>query len=779
MYSAINISGLAVGIAACLLITLYVQDEFAYDSFHSKSDRVYRVMRQMTIGGQTAQAVSSNYALQDLVVENIPQVQSAARIAPRRKSLMTNKELDLEFIEDRFFFGEETIFEVFDFEFISGNANTALKNPFSLVITEPMAEKYFKGDNPIGKVLILDNDKTFKVTGVIAPLPINSHFHFDFLASLKSTEGWYPPVMFEHWGNMWMYSYLLLKEGADYQEVERQMGPMLDTHGPAALKQFDVSVQLQPLRDIHLYSNYEGEIEQNSSITFVRVFMVVAFLVLLIACFNFINLATARSAWRAKEVGIRKVVGAAKKHLVFQFLGESVFISLIGTLIAIVLVLMVLPGFNEFSGKNLELNLLENTTVWLGLITVVALVGLTAGSFPAFLLSSFKPIMVLKGKNVGDQRSASLLRRVLVVFQFTISIVLIIGTVIVYQQLQFMKDKDLGFEGEQVLVVPLNSKSSKERVDILKAEFLSNANVEVVSAASDVPPSRLNSWRVLREGAPTDTEELIEIVAVDYDYLEVLDLELVDGRSLQKDFATDALEGILMNEAAVNHLGLNDPIGTKFDGMGIKNFNLIGVVKDFHFNSLHNQIEPLIIHIWPAWYDNLLVKVRTNELANTIEALEGQWNGNVSDWAFEYYFLDEEFGKLYAAEEKLGELVTYFSLLAILIASLGLFGLASFMAEQKIQEIGIRKVLGASIPSIVWLQFRVFLILVLISLVLAVPLGMYSMENWLQDFAYRVDIDWKVFLGAGIVAIVIAFMTVGYQTLKAALSNPVNSLRNE
>jgi len=316
-------------------------------------------------------------------------------------------------------------------------------------------------------------------------------------------------------------------------------------------------------------------------------------------------------------------------------------------------------------------------------------------------------------------------------------------------------------------------------VDLLKSKFAGNSNVSLVSAASDVPPARLNSWRVLQEGAPKDTEQLIEIVAVDYDYLETLDIELIDGRTLRKDFATDETESILMNEAAVKHLGLADPLGTKFDGMGIKNFNLIGIVKDFHFNSLHDEIKPLIIHIWPSWYNNLLVKVHTDKLSDTIDALESQWNVTVSDWAFEYYFLDEEFNKMYRSEEKLGQLVTYFSSLAILIASLGLFGLASFMAEQKIQEIGIRKVLGATISSIVWLQFRIFLWLILISLVISIPLGLYSMEQWLQDFAYRVDINWLIFAGAGTIAIAITLLTVGYQTIKAALSNPVNSLRCE
>ncbi|MEQ9422981.1 MAG: ABC transporter permease [Cyclobacteriaceae bacterium] len=780
VYSLINIIGLAIGIGACLLIVLYVQDEFSYDKHYSESDRIYRVIRQATNGGEVQQAAAVNYALQDLLIDNFPQIEKAGRLAPRGKSLLTNPENELEFVEERFFFAEQSMVEIFDLEFLSGDPAAALGEPFNILLTEAMAQKYFKDQNPIGKTLQLDGDKTFKVSGVIKEAPINSHFHYDFLASFNSTKGWYRPVMFEHWGNIWMYSYLLLKDGADFQDLERQFVQMLDTHGPPALKQFGVSFILQPLEDIHLYSQAQGEIEQNGNATFVYVFMAVAILILLIACFNFINLATARSQWRAKEVGIRKVVGARKKHLIYQFLGESLFLTAIGTILATISVALILPYFNEFTGKALSLSLTSNGIVWFSLISIVLLVGLMSGSFPAFMLSSFKPIQVLKGKAVGDQKSASRLRMGLVIFQFTISIVLIIGTIIVYQQLQFMKNKDLGIETEQVLVVPLNSNSARENAEILKTNFSSNANVSMASMASDVPPSRLNSWRFHQIGTPAETEELIDIVAVDYDYLDILDINVIEGSKLSQDFATHETEGVIFNQAAVDHLGLNNSLGTRFESSTDgKTFNVIGVVENFHFSSLHEEIKPLALHIWPSWYRNVLVKVKVADVSETVAYLENVWNQTVTDWAFEYYFLDQEFGKLYQTEEKLGSLVTYFSVLAIFIASLGLFGLASFMAEQKIKEIGIRKVLGASIPGIVWLQFRVFLSLVAVALILAIPLGIYSMDLWLQDFAYRIDMSWMVFAAAGAFALVTAFLTVSYQSIKAALANPVDSLRWE
>ena len=779
MYSSINITGLAIGIAACLLIILYVQDELSYDSSHANSNRIYRVIRQMSNGNELVKGANVNYVLQDLLTENFPQIESAVRITPLRKSLVKNEDASLEVIENAFYLAEPSLFRMFDFEWVNGDPATALNDPFSLVVTDVTAEKYFGNDNPIGQVLTLNNDKTFKVTGVIKPLPANSHFHCDFIGSLSSTKGWYNPIMFEHWGNIWLYSYLLLREGTDHMDLERQFVQMLDTHGPPALKQFGVSFSLQPLERIHLYSNIQGELEANGSATFVFVFAAVAILILLIACFNFINLATARSAWRAKEVGIRKVVGAQRQHLVFQFLGESLFLTLIATIISVGIIVFLLPYFNQFAGKELSIGLVESATLWVGLLGIMILVGITSGSFPAFLLSGFKPIQVLKGKSVGDQRIASGMRKTLVVFQFSISIILIIGTLVVYKQLQFVKNKDLGFKGEQVMVIPLNSKAAKQKVDVLKSSFASNSNIRNVSAASDVPPSRLNSWRFMQKGAPEDSEQLVEIIGVDYEYLDLLDVEMVDGRKFSREFTTDETEALIINEAAVSHLGLNTPLGTRFDGMGIKEFNVIGVVKDFHFASLRDEIKPLMIHIWPSWYANILVKIEPDYLSETIGKMEAQWNASVPDWAFEYYFLDEEFDKLYRSEERLGQLVTYFSALAIFIASLGLFGLASFMAEQKIKEIGIRKVLGASIASIVWMQFRVFLSLIAVALIISIPVGLYYLDMWLQDFAYRIELNWVFFVVAGGLATLIALVTVSYQSIKAAIVNPVKSLRYE
>ena len=777
-YTFINVMGLAVGIACCLLILLYVQDERSYDRFHEHADRIVRVIGEVESNdGSWRGRAATPYLLMPLIRDEFPQVEQAVRLAQTSQLVRYDNQ---QFTEENFFFADSTVFEVFSFDFIQGDPATALQQPFSVVLTVSTAHKYFGAADPLGQTLTVDNERTFTVTGVVQDMPDNAHFHFDFLAALSSTRSWYSENMFTEWGSIWNYTYLLLEENTTSDNLSAQLDAFMARHLPPEIP-FAVRLQLQPLTDIHLHSHLFAEIEPNSDISYLYIFSLVAVFILLIACINFMNLATARAAGRAREVGVRKMMGAYRGQLIRQFLSESVLMSLGATALGLALAALALPMLNAVAGKTLSLSVFSNPLLAAALLGIGLLVGVLSGSYPAFFLSRFQPARVLKGQmSKQGSQGAAWLRKSLVVFQFGISIVLIVSTVIVYRQLQFAQTKNLGFDRAQTVEIYLKDGDLRDRYEALKSTFAQTAGVTHIAAASNAPPDGLNSWRVRPQSAPPEEADLMSLMAVDYDYLETLGLHLAAGRAFSEDFPSDAEGAILINEAAAQKWGLDDPVGERFR---LESADLtapvIGVVEDFHMASLHEEIEPVFLIIWPDWYNRLLIKIEPGQVAETMDALERQWKTFAPDWPFEYAFLDDRFDALYRAEQRLGTLFSYFAGLAIFIACLGLFGLAAFSAEQRTKEIGIRKVLGATVPQILVLLTREFVLLVLVAFVVATPLSYLAMQRWLEDFAYRTDLGMGIFILAGGLALLIALLTVSYQSLKAAVADPATSLRHE
>jgi len=781
-YAFINVSGLAVGIACCLLIFLFVRDERSYDRFHEKADRIHRVVRERLVSeNEWGRLAITPWRLAPLLQSAFPQIEKTVRIT-RQERLVRYGEL--QFKEPRFFLADSTFFEVFTFPLVQGDAEAALRDPFSVVLTEATARKYFGDASPLGQVITLDGQHDFTVTGVAADVPENSHFHFDFLGALHSTEALYDAASsrFTSWGYVWLYTYVLLEEGTTPAPLRDQIPAFIDQHIPLGSDRFRLPIQA--LTDIHLHSDYDGEIEPNGDIRHLYFFSLIALFIVVIACINFMNLATARSAWRAKEIGVRKVVGAHRGHLMKQFLGESVLFSLLALGLALALVVLTLPLFNALTGKHLALQAVLDPVLGGIVLALVLGVGLLAGSYPALYLSAIRPAVVLKGRFTGTQPRAALLRQSLVVFQFGITIVLVIATLSVYRQLQYVQTTRLGFDKENVVVVSLNHPAARTDYAVLKESFAQNPNVRSVSATSDVPPDGLNTWGVTWEGAPNEEADLsLRVVGVDYDYLETLGIELADGRAFSEDRPTDATEAFLVNEATVRQFDFDPPIGQplrfEVDGRVLKEGSIVGVVKDFHLTSLHEEIRPVMLNINPGSYAQLLLRLRPGDASATLASLENHWRTFAPDWPFEYAFLDQRLNQLYRAEHQLGELFGYFAVLAIFIACLGLFGLAAFTAERRTKEIGIRKALGASVPGLVVLLSRDFARLMLIAFVLAAPLAYFLMNRWLDDFAYRIEISFTIFLLAGLAALGVALLTVSYQAVAAALADPVKSLRYE
>ena len=778
-YSVINIAGLAVGIACCLLIFMYVKDELSYDLFHEHSDRIYRVYRTHIASGGDLRAVArTNYVLSDILTANFTDIEHAVRIGRFTSRIRYNEK---NFIEQNFFVADPEVFDVFTIPFILGDPETALSEPFSVVITEETAQRYFGNDNPIGKTILYDYQHPFTVTGVVQGFPPQSHFQFDFIASMESTRSLLPPGMFQHWGNIWLYTYLLLSPGADAASLEQQMAEFMGQHAPPEAHRIHLQFLLQPLTDIHLRSHFDIELQPNSNITYIYIFIIIALFILVIACFNFINLTTARSLSRSKEVGIRKTIGANRPQLVRQFIGEAFVITTIAVLLSMLLIELILPWFNNFTGKTLSITSFGGGVAASGLIGIVLAVGFGAGIYPALFLSSYRPVEVLSGKSSsGNTRNHALLRKGIVTFQFTISIALIASTVIIYNQLTYMRTKDLGFDKDRVLIVQLNNPDARRQVDVLKEAFLNHASVLHTAAASHVPPEQLNSWRISPLDTPSEEYELINVMSVDYDFIELMDIELVEGRNLSSEYALDEHEAILFNEAAVRHFGLDEPIGARFDlFQGYKEGTVVGIVKNFHYESLHSEIMPVFLHIWPQWYSQLLLKIRPENIQQTVQDAQEIWHAHIADWPFEYRFLDDDIDRVYRSEERFGQLVLYFSVLAIFIACLGLFGLASYATRQRTKEIGVRKVLGAGVTTIVMLLSKEFTKWVLLANLIALPVAYYVMNRWLQNYAYRIEIGFEVLLFTAAVAFMIALFTVSYQSIKAALANPVESLRYE
>ena len=767
LYSLINVASLVIGLVSCILILLFVEDELSYDRHHEKAERIHRVLQ-----GSSAR---TSYPLGEFLHEKIPEVMEMVRISCKWERLVSLGEK--RFKEPDFIYADPNVFDVFSFSLLKGNPHSALARPFSVVITEEMAEKYFGDGNPLGEVLRIDNRHDYTVTGVLADMSHNSHFTFDFLATFSGAEKVFYQGMLDDWGVSNFYTYLLLYEQASTPALEAKMSSLVVQ--PIREKHPELTpprLLLQPLPDIHLHSAHLwGDIEPQGNITYIYVFSAIAVFILLIACINFVNLSTARSFERMKEVGIRKVAGAHRLQLARQFMGESILLTVVALLFSLALIELLLPAFCALTEKELALFGSVSWGVWWKLAGIALCVGMAAGSYPAFYLSSFRPMEVLKGTSRSGQ-DGTLFKRVLVGLQFSISIALIAGAGIIYKQMEYMWLQDLGFEGEHVAV--MNVPGGK--IEMAKAQFEQHPGIVSLAAASDVPPDHyFRSAPIIPERAQERTEWM-RVIAVDYNLIETLGLELVAGRNFSPAFGTDEEEALILTEKAVAALGWNSPADAlgkycEIDGERA----VVGVIKDFHFESLHSPLEPMAFQFRPGWTEILVLRMHSGQIPETLQFLKEKWAQLFPNWPFEYQFVDENFGRAYRVEEKTGKIVGIAALLAIGVASLGLFGLTSFTTRQRTKEIGIRKVLGASVPNIVALLSKEIGWLVAGANAAAWPAAYFVMQEWLENFAYKIDLGPGMFVLGGVLAFAIAGTTTAYLTIKAAFGNPIDLLRYE
>ncbi len=779
-FSFINLIGLAIGMACCILILLYVRDELSYDRYHANAERIYRVTREWFNDDGTSSLHLGHVAppITPLLLNDFPDIEEAVRIQSPGRMLCSHE--DRHFMEEGIIFAEENIFSVFSFELLVGDPRTVLRDPFTLVISEKAAQKYFGDKDPLGQTLKLENRIDGKVTGIVRAAPPNSHFHFEIIVSLASLKQMYGPREFENWSSNNYASYLLMPPDYDIGLLKAQVPAFLDRHKGEDYHRSN-TLHFQRLTDIHLTSHLDSEIEPNSNIVYIYIFSAIALFVLLIACINFMNLSTARSSIRSREVGMRKVVGARRSDLIRQFLSESLLLAFFALVLAVILVAIVLPAFGRFVERDLGFGLLQNPELLLGLLLIAVIVGIVAGSYPAFILSSFRPVQVLKGTRGPAGRGGSLFRTTLVVSQFAISIILIISVAVVFQQLRYSRSKGLGFNREQVVVLP-TSNLIRQRFDSLRTQLQAHPGIVSVAAARRVPSGRLldsSGARVISGDSADPVNFRIAFVRVSHDFIPTFQMEMTSGRNFSREFPTDLKEAFILNEAAVKGLGwtAEDALGRSI-GYGPRTGKIIGVVRDFHFESLHQEIAPIVFYLQPD-YRHVIVRIRPEDIPTTMGFLKERWTELRPNYPFDYFFIDENFDSLYRTEEKLGQVFGVFSLLAIFIACLGLFGLASFTAERRIKEIGIRKVLGAPVGNIVFLLSRDFTKWVLAANLIAWPIAYYAMHTWLQNFAYRTGIPVILFLLAGAIAFCIALLTVSFQTIRAALGDPADALRYE
>ncbi len=776
-FSFLNIMGLAVGMTACFLIFLYVSFETSYDNFHSKSDRIYRVVTDTKTPTETIEQSHTTTPIGINLKRDFPEVQQQVRL--EEDEFLVRKG-DLKFQEQRTVMADSTLFDVFDFPLIAGNQKTALVEPMSIVMSESSVLKYFGNTEALGHQILLTGAAIpATVTGIMKNIPGNSQIQADIFVSLSSYKQIYgTPTTDSEWTNHNNYTYLLLKPNTNAADLEKKFPAFMELHHGAQAKQLQMQdyLSLEPLRDVYLKSKREGFV--TGSITNVYIFSVIAAFILMIACINFVNLTTARSAERAKEVGIRKVVGAAKYQLARQFIGESVLICLIAFLLSVVLCALSLPHFNQLAGKVISQSIFTNPTHILSLWLLSLAIGVVAGLYPSLVLSSFRPISVLKGR-FATGTSGLLLRKGLVVFQFTISIALIAGTVVVYSQLSYMRNRELGFSKDQEVIINTNFDKNK---DVFKESLASIPSVISTSYSSGVPGSSPNSAYSLLENKKGEMQKTnIDLYFVDFDYIDQYQLKIISGRSFSRAFTTDSTKSMLINETAVKMLGYassKDAVGRNFDQWG-RQGKIIGVLKDFHYKSLQQPIQPLAMRIETFGFNAISIKVAAANLPATLKSIESKWNQAIPNRPFEYIFLDDYFNKQYGTQENFGNLFFNFSVLAIFISCLGLLALSSYSTMQRTKEIGVRKVLGASVSNIVTLLSGDFIKLVLIAFLIASPVAWLTMHKWLEGFAYPIDISWKVFVLSGLAAVVIAFLTISFQAVKAAIINPITSLRTE
>ncbi len=775
-YSFINIFGLAVGMACCILILLWVKDELSFDRFHDNADVIYRVTEhQYDSSGDYFPVAVTPWPLAEALKDDFPEIVDSARLRILSGRLISYK--DKKFNERDFVAVDPSFLKMFSFPLVEGDISTALTEPHTILITEETAARYFGDEDPIGKVLAYNNNIDFKVTGVLKNVHHNSHVQFDFLVPFESTlreSGWT-----DSWGTNNYTTYVQLAENTYVQHISDKVYNYLKKiHSESRTK-----LIMQPLTDIHLRSDYAIDLyghTENKSI-YIYAFSVIAVFVLFIACINFMNLSTARSEKRSKEVGLRKVVGASRHNIITQFYGESLFMTVISFFIALILVYLLLPAFNNVSGKLLSLDSMKDPVFLLGLLGIMLITGLVSGSYPALVQSSFNPVDSIKGTGLklSSKSGKSLFRSTLVVVQFTLSIILIVGTLIVYKQINYMLNKELGYEKESTVYF-IKRANLRTQYDAFKSELLRDPNIVGVTTSSDIPTYTVHSTTAFSwEGKNPETRFLIHQFSVDHDYIKTFNMNIIAGRDFSREFPVDeTTQSFIVNETAVKAMGLKNPVGSKFR-LYRNEGQIVGVVEDFHYKSLQKEIEPLVLRIDSQRDSYVFVKFRSEHMQEAIASVRGVYKSFNPDYLLEYTFLDEAVERLYNSEQKTRKIFNYFTLVAILISCLGLYGLAAYMAQQKTKEIGIRKVLGASIMNIVTNLSKEFILLIFMANVIAWPLAYYFMNKWLKNFAYRIDLSVWTFVLSGLAALAIALLTISYQSIKAASADPANSLRYE
>lgn len=796
-YTLINVAGLTIGITVCLVILLFIKFELSYDRFNTKADRIVRVDWDLQLGGTRTYNAAVTPPMAEVFVRDFPEVEAAARLR-YLGSFQFKREIEST-VEWRVVYADNDLFSIFTIPFIHGNPATALKHPHSMVITEKCAEQFFPNENALGKTLLKDNQTLYTITGVVKDLPENSHFHYRMFLSMEGLD--------ESKNGNWLggpfNTYLLLRPGADAKALESKLPGMLEKYliphaesvlGSSFIDNFkaegnQLTLRLRPLTDIHLHSHLRNELEGNGDLNYVYLFGGVAVFTLIIACINFMNLATARSSRRAREVGIRKVMGSSRLKLAFQFMGESTLLTVVAFMLALGLTEVTLPLFNSITDMNLHVPF-QDLSLGLGLFAAAILVGLLSGIYPGVVLSSFQPAHVLKGKLTG--KGSSSLRSGLVVFQFTISIFLITGTIALYQQMSYMRNKKLGFNKDQVIILK-DVKNVGERLTVIKDEMVSTNIIKsgTVSSYFPGPGSARSTPLMWKFGSLPLPENSInaEKWLVDYDYVNTLGIEITEGRNFSRDFPSDS-NAVILNESAVERLGFGeDAVGQKIslfhqnsdgseDQTKLETWEIIGVARNFNFESLKQDITPLGLFFGTS-RGSLAFLYETENTQEVINTLNNKWKAMAPGEPFHYTFLDQNFQSVYKTEAKMSKVFGLFAGLAIMIACLGLFALTAFTAEQRTKEIGIRKVMGATVQHIILLLSREFGKLIVWSFVLATPLAAYCIQWYLQDYAYKTEINWWIYASAGMISFVLAMLTMGYQAMTAAKTNPVEALKSE
>ena len=783
-YSIINITGLTIGMTCFILIALYIQHELSYDKFHKNSDQIYRIVKKMENTYRGNDMSSTTPApLAEILKSDYPQIDKVTRLRWENSPLFQCKENS--FLEDKIFYVDPEFLEIFSFPLISGDPQTVLDKPYSIIFTEKMAHKYFGKENPVGKTIKVNQKHDYIITGVMKNVPSNSHIHFNFIASFntlykqRDTEDQRHSM---HWNAAGFFTYVKLKGNVSSQALEPSFVEVVKKYKRPNSK---IRYLLQPIEQIHLHQNWSYKIEDNGDIRYIYLFAAIGFFILLIACFNYVNISTAGSVKRAKEVGLRKFVGANRMQLLKQFLSESLIFSFLSFCLAILIVELVLPTFRSFIDKNIQASIFSDIKMLSSLLGILLVTGFFAGAYPAFFISAFQPSQIFKGVAKRNSKSFIGLRNVLVIFQFFISAILIICTLTVYNQLHYMKNKKLGYKNDHIVTTKVSDEHLQKDYDSFFSELSSNHNIIDISASRNLPHSIGNRSNVDWDGRKNNELSLMSGFRADHRFAYLYDIPVIQGLNYSKENDSSVKSCFLLNRTAFEALGWESAIGRRFEWNDTwkENGQIIGIVDDFHFFPLHHKIEPLAIELvgshlkdWEANYFS--IKIRSNNISETLDFIEKKWKQH-SQYPFDFQFYDTQLDKIYKTEQKLGQFFNLFTIIAIFIACLGLYGLISFSIEQRIKEIGIRKILGASISKIINLLTKETAVCILVANLVAWPIAWYAMHKWLQDFAYRVDLSWWIFALSGAIALLIALLTISWQAIKAARANPINSLKYE